>query len=824
MRQALSLALLIVSATAFALPPQNVERSRHFILEPQHPLQADEAADLRAKGLTILRPLGANHFLVRVDEGADLAGDLRIRSLEPYGWTHKIAPSAYAEAAKGRAFARLRVVFHDDIALDDARAAIEAAGGSVDSPLAVRWELPSTIAARIPPAAMRQLASDERVFGVYGPPLRVRPTNVVAAQLSHVTPLFSAPYNLSGNGVVLSEFELATANTTHLQFQGRMTAHFNDTSNAEFVLHATHVGGTMISAGITDPRDVNAPNSKGMAPQATLHEFNATDDFATVVSNKDTQLEPLGVVADNNSWDFTLGWSFESPSWVWNGNFFGAYDPTYSSPYDAVAVKSGRPLFVHAAGNDASQGDPPLSAPFSPHEHCCDQNGNTIKTETFCYSPSGSGTDCGAPCSPGKSNITGEQHCETTKHPTIGPYGTIGLEASLKNVISIGAMDQFSQIAGFSSRGPTLDGRLKPEVVAKGVNQYSTAPGGYRTLQGTSMSSPVVTGISGLLVEQWRKTFSGQTPGGAILKTLLIAGADDQVGPSLLDPPGPDFSYGFGLVDAKNSVDLIIADGGTGSRIRTGTLKSGDTFQFPLSVASPQNVRVVLGWFDPEIVPQPDAPDTPTLLNDLDVKIIDPTGATVLPYVLDKNNPGATATRGVNHVDTTEMVEIKNAAAGQYKVVVTGTLGDPANHPTQDFVVVSNASLTATPPCGDIFEPNDTPATAFKYLSSGQIISARICSAADLDFYEIAVMKAGPLAVTVTATDTPLRVTLTGNGITPIAVDVPAQSTRTLSTNSTVGIYDVEVQPNGALGTSAAYTLSTTFSLPATTHHRAARH
>lgn len=824
MRQTLLLTLLLVSTTALALPPDSVERAGHFILEPQHALQPAEVAELRAKGVIIGQALGGNRFMVRVADRAAVAGDLRIRSLEPYDGTRKIAASAYSEAAKGRAFSRVRVMFHDEVGLDQARQAIESAGGTLEVPFPTNWQLPNTLVAKVPSAEMSVLAADDRVFGIYGPPLRVQANNAVAAGLSKVTPLFSAPYNLSGQGVVLSEFELATADATHLQFQGRLTTHFN-LSGSDNALHATHVAGTMISAGIDDSRDSRGPASKGMAPKATLHEFSVIDDFANVVANKDTQLRALSVVADNNSWDFTLGWSFETPNWVWNGDFFGAYDPTYSSPYDAVAVKAGSPLFVHSNGNDASGGNPSLSGQ-SQHLHCCTDQGATIKNEIFCYSPSGSGNDCATPCSTGVSAITGEAHCETTHHPVYGPYQTVGLEASLKNVVSVGAVDANSFIASFSSRGPTRDGRVKPEVVAKGVNQISTIPGNppYASRQGTSMSSPVVTGISALLVEQWRKTFAGQTPSGSILKTLLIAGADDQVGDPKEDLPGPDYTHGFGLADAKASVDLIIADGGNGTRIRTGTVHNGDTVEFPLSVPATQNLRVVLGWFDPEIFPAPEDPlEAPTLLNDLDVKVIDPGGATVFPYVLDKNNPGTAATRGVNHIDTTEEVEIKNAAAGQYRVIINTKLGDPTGHPAQDFVLIANANLSAAaPPCGDNFEPNDTQGAAYKYLASGQTVSARACAATDLDFYDINVQKAGPLSVVVTATDTPLRATLSGNGITPIVVDIPAQSSRTLSTSAAVGIYDVEVQSNGNIATANGYTVTATFSQPATTPRRKA--
>src|SRR4029077_19361571 len=106
-------------------------------------------------------------------------------------------------------------------------------------------------------------------------------------------------------------------------------------------------------------------------------------------------------------------------------------------------------------------------------------------------------------------------------------------------------------------------------------NQFSTFPNNsYATEQGTSMSTPVVTGIAGLLTQQYRRTF-GRTPSAAILKTLLIAGADD------VGPAGPDFTYGFGLADAKASVDLILADGGNGSPLHHRATRDKTTKSHP---------------------------------------------------------------------------------------------------------------------------------------------------------------------------------------------------------------------------------------------------
>src|SRR5687768_5561234 len=92
------LALLFIPAVLFAAPPETTERVRHFILRPQHPLQPRDVAALEAQGLTVQRAMGGNRFLVRVRDGADLRSDLRVRSLEAYDWTRKIARSAYAGA------------------------------------------------------------------------------------------------------------------------------------------------------------------------------------------------------------------------------------------------------------------------------------------------------------------------------------------------------------------------------------------------------------------------------------------------------------------------------------------------------------------------------------------------------------------------------------------------------------------------------------------------------------------------------------------------------------------------------------------------------
>src|SRR3954452_7371499 len=123
-------------------------------------------------------------------------------------------------------------------------------------------------------------------------------------------------------------------------------------------------------------------------------------------------------------------------------------------------------------------------------------------------------------------------------------------------------------------------------------------------MNGTSMSSPVVTGISALVAQQWKQTYNAR-PTPQQIKTLLIAGARALVRDPAIDLPGPDYTYGFGLVDGQASVDLIVADANTGSHIRTASVANGQSVEIPLTVTSAGKLRAVLAWADPEVVLPP---------------------------------------------------------------------------------------------------------------------------------------------------------------------------------------------------------------------------
>lgn len=777
------------------------------MLEPRHALAPADLSALASEGVKVLRPLSRGRYLVRVADGSAIdETNLRVRSLHAIDPETKLQRSAERVLARSLGHAELNVFFHDDVTPDGARAAILDAGGTLAEPFVTDLLEPRRLRAYVTEESAFALAADDRVLMIRAP-FRLRPEvhNATSAAVSNVTQLFVAPYDLTGNGVVLSYFELGTP-SQHRDFTGRFTINWtcNALTDGDCTdgnrTHATHVAGTIIGAG------VGSVQAKGMAPAARLFSFDAGRSIAAYMRDKEQSLQPLGVIADNNSWGYSMGWyRGGTTGWVWEDTeeYYGGYDGEVTAPLDKITRDTGV-LFVHAAGNDGSKFGP-TSAPFS-HQHVDDEL-EPIPNRTFCYSASGSGTDCVSPCT----------DCEITRHPVNGSgqsaitsFFSIGVTAAAKNIITVGATNAARAIGNYSSRGPAADGRIKPELVARGGTDaspvFSTSLNeGYVSTSGTSMASPVVTGIVALMTEQWKRIAS-TNPSPTMLKTVLIAAADD------VGNAGPDYTYGYGFVNAKAAVDLLRADNNGGSRIRSGGITHGQRLEIPLALNANQNLRVVVSWPDPDVLLFDELDlAAVALVNDLDLKLVDANGAEVLPFVLDPVNPQAVATRGVNTVDNTELIEVTNALAGNYKIVLTAKINDN-RVASQPYVVVSNGEVGATISCTDVQEPNDSQETAYGLLPSNGQLSARTCAPGDVDFYRFRADATGVVRVIVTTGDVPLRVSFVGNGLP--SAEVAARTTQTLEfvyTGPAPAELVVKVEATGAIAGETRYTITPSF-------------
>ncbi len=225
-------------------------------------------------------------------------------------------------------------------------------------------------------------------------------------------------------------------------------------------------------------------------------------------------------------------------------------------------------------------------------------------------------------------------------------------------------------MSSFSSWGPTDDGRIKPDISAKGVNMYSAtgaSNGSYANFSGTSMSAPNVSG-SLLLLQQHYNDLNGEYMLASTLRALALHTADEAG-----FAPGPDYRFGWGLMNTQRAAQVISQDSNE-SIIITETLDANDVYTYTFKADGTQDISATIAWTDPAANPLPGGNEdvaTPSLVNDLDLRISQDGGVTFLPWVLDAASPTAGATTGDNVVDNVEKIEINAPEAGDYIVRVS---------------------------------------------------------------------------------------------------------------------------------------------------------
>ncbi len=253
-----------------------------------------------------------------------------------------------------------------------------------------------------------------------------------------------------------------------------------------------------------------------------------------------------------------------------------------------------------------------------------------------------------------------------------------------KNSLTVGAVSNVSnyvnassvQMSSFSSWGPTDDGRIKPEVVAKGVSVFSTfssSNNAYGNLQGTSMASPAVAG-SCILIQQHYNNLNSNFMRSSSLKGLVMHSAKEA---GFYD--GPDYEFGWGLVDAAGAVK-IINDKNTGNAVIDELLLTNNsTYTRTFSVSNSAPIKVSICWTDPgssSVNSSTIDPNVSYLVNDLDLKVTQ-NSVDFFPWSLNKALPFDAPTQtGTNNADIFERVDIDNAI-GSYTITVShkGFLG-----------------------------------------------------------------------------------------------------------------------------------------------------
>ena len=556
---------------------------------------------------------------------------------------------------------------------------IEAAGGKITAQGRNRLRV------RILPKDLDKLAAIEAIRRIdsYEPE---EYDNDICRGILHV-PEVESSNELDGDGQIVSVMDSGLDTgvddaTMHQDFQGRIEAlvpvagrtdaEDNDSG------HGTHVCGTALGDGSESTGQYAgiAPVARiiMLAKPASMPTANDMTDAFDEANDRDSRIV-------NNSWGKSSdaaydGWSEAIDEYVWEHRDF-------------------LPMF--SAGNSGRDNDADGVADL----------GSLRRTgaakNCLCVGGSENDRPSGSVPTPGR-----DFNYSAYGEPTVDPIDS----------------DHFSDdpdgMFYHSSRGPTDDGRIKPDVVAPATNLLSTRssiaadPDGelmdaadplydlYQWMTGTSMSTPAVTGCVALsrqyLIQQrgHERTDDFPRPSAALLKALIINGAVDMPGQYISDETGsiPNPNEGWGRADINASLFPPTTARVQFSDAPEYALATGETRSFHAHVHdSSEPLKVTLVWSD--------APGS-GVVNQLYLRVETPTG---VMHDGDFNDDGSAspyddvAVNGVQN--NVQQVTVDAPELGQYTfhvIAVSITEGIdpsprsdlPADTPVQDFALVAS--------------------------------------------------------------------------------------------------------------------------------------
>lgn len=677
--------------------PEDEERHwTHRLVQLVAPPTPEWIADLQRLGVQVVEPLGPYGLFVLAD-----ARQAKLLAQRRYvAWSGLFEPAYRMHPALGRADGRVEFVGVDVVPAEDVdrvRAELEALGADIRNVETPPPTNPMTAARILCDVDAEQLPAIARIPSVrwiepQGPDILLdeRSAQIVAENLTDVAAPNNAPVTgyqaaiaalgLSGAGVCIGICDSGVDNhdnaTMHGDLAGRLLFFVDASAGNETVDedgHGTHVAA--IAAGNATLGDADPQGfllGQGVAPGAQIGSVNQIGTGGTFSDNERTrQMAVNGAHVMNNSWGQNAGAGL---GYIARSQTFDRLvrDPDPATP----AVE--QLVIVSAAGNDGALGAQSIGAPWEAKNPIVVGNSRNFR--------------------PGE-----------------------------------GGIDDIRGISDSSSRGPAVDGRILPTVVAPGsdivaarstVDLDPATPGAqrprtaytdtnaavhqdYTRLSGTSMAAPHVAGVCALLIQWWRNRTGGLTPSTALLKAFLVNGAEDLVG----GPDGaggtltnaPNGNQGWGRVSLENMV-LQAPASDRGPRIFSDQTHpftaSGDEFTVRVGTASSTRpLRITMAYSDAPGA----AGANPALVNNLNLEVEEiSTGTIFRGNVL--SGGFSVAGGAADNVNNVESVFIQNPA-GVYEVRVLGTsvvanAAPPFDMvPWQDFaLVIENAEEVATDP------------------------------------------------------------------------------------------------------------------------------
>lgn len=560
------------------------------------------------------------------------------------------AISAHGDGEKGE-------VYFQTFAAEDAPALarrLEGRGArevQVSTATGSQWGL---VCARLTPHEAIQWAREPEVCWVEeGLHAEVCNDRARTAAYLNVEPVQNT-YSLDGTGqvVAVADTGLDTGDETilHPDFEGRLlavidTGRGNDWSDPTY--HGTHVAASVVGTGAA-----SAGQFCGVAPGAKLVFHALLGSSQTLVTPND--LNELYAPA------YEWGARIHSGSWGFEGyNDYRIYDQNT----DEFIWNHPDFLVVFSAGNDG-----------------CDANRDGVVDGESLRSPgiAKNVLTVGAAEGGRAAGMGGRTSSKYSSHwSSCFPSNPIAAD-----LISSSPDGEGQGMAAFSSRGPTADGRNKPDVVAPGTDVISarsrasdatgwgiySANTNYCFMGGSSMAAPLVSGCAVLLRQYAVERLGVASPSAAFLKAALVGGARSlspgQYGTNALHreippPPRPNAAEGYGQVDVgqtlfpSNGLHVIWREGDS-------ALSTGEEQRYTFTVATTNRPLVaVMAYSDYPALPSA----AKMLVNDLDMALLAPDGTV--------HRPGNRAES--DHKNNVEAVDVAVAVTGEWTVVISAT-------------------------------------------------------------------------------------------------------------------------------------------------------
>lgn len=531
----------------------------------------------------------------------------------------------------------LTVVLFDSGSADEISQSIENIGGTVT---AVSGNI---LGLTIPSSAIDELASIEGISWMEYDSEPVS-CNDVATDIMNVRVL-NENSGLQGSGqiVAVSDTGIDTGvddSSMHADLRGRLLQiiDYSDDGPEDEEGHGTLVAGSIIGNGAMSDGQYS-----GAAPQASLVFEAIQDDDGSLGGIQKNNLKKIF----QDAYDY--GARIHSNSWGYTDDL-GNYS-IVSMQVDEFVWNNPDMLILFSAGNEASDSD---------SNGVVDENSVT---------PPATSKNCIA------VGATESYRPGTSFRYTFPVYPIKGEDIA----------DDADGMYASSGRGPTDDGRIKPDLVAPGTLIASTKSSlvdtyklgiindYYAYAAGTSFSTPLVAGTAAVVREYYTDIENLASPSAALLKATLINGAYDispgQYGEGTYQEVSerPDNSQGWGRVDASNSIMLTYPQ--VLAYYDDVSLEDSASWQYSYDyIKDSENLRATLVWSD-----YPSSPaSSKTLYNDLDLTLSTPSGTY---YGND----------GPDHVNNAEGIELDSTDSGEYTVKVNAY---DVQHGPQPFALV----------------------------------------------------------------------------------------------------------------------------------------